>query len=196
MKVSLPLLLILAGCTTGGGSGSLTQLPSVDDDDDDDDAASNDDDAASDDDDDAGVDARVVVNELMADNQGSIYDNEGLPSDWVELYNMTGDSIDLGGWSISDDWTDPTRHVLADSLVLPSHGRLLLWASATPEAGDRHLGFRLSSQGESVGAFDPDGASVDWITYPPQDPGMARAREPDGGDDWIEVPGGTPGAPN
>jgi len=193
MKPLAALMLLLVGCTPGSESGSLSQLPDLGGDDDDDDATSGDDD---DDDDDDAAPAPVFVNELMADNRGSIFDNAGLPSDWIELYNPGPTVLGLDGWSLSDDWTNPTRHLLADGLVVPADGHLLLWASGAPDGGDRHLGFRLSSQGESVGIFDPDGEPVDWVTFAPQQSDWALARVRDGDSEWEEIAGGSPGGSN
>ena len=43
----------------------------------------------------------IVLNEVMANNV-SVPDQSGSPSDWVELYNPTGASIDLTGYTLRD----------------------------------------------------------------------------------------------
>ena len=45
----------------------------------------------------------LVINEFMAVNNSIISDEEGQFDDWVELYNGTGDSVNIGGLYMSDD---------------------------------------------------------------------------------------------
>ena len=48
-------------------------------------------------------DATPVVNEFMASNSTTLYDEDGDASDWIELYNPTGQAIDLRGWALTDN---------------------------------------------------------------------------------------------
>ena len=178
----LPVLLLLAACGFGGGVL-----------DDDDDAVVDDDDAVVDDDD--AAPATVLINELMADNETSAIDDRGFAVDWVEIVNPTGADVDLAGWSLSDDWTVPERSVLP-SVTVPAGGHVVFWADSTPNAGDMHLAFSLSSNGESVGLFRPDGANVDWVEYPSLDADVAWSRIPDAGANWRRTDRGTPGEEN
>ena len=141
------------------------------------------------------VAAPVVVNEVVTDNK-SVRDDLGGYADWLELYNPTDETVYLGGYGVSDDWTEPMKHVLDASVSIPAGGYLVLWATGTADGGPLHLPFRLSSSGESVGLFDPDGAAVDWAVIPPLLDDTAYARIPDGGPDWQVLAIGTPGAPN
>lgn len=138
----------------------------------------------------------VVINELMADNQGIVQSPGDAPGDWIELHNPLADSVDLSGWSLSDQWTDPGKHRLPDGVRIPAGGHLLLWADGDADAGAEHLGFRLDAAGEGVGLFDPDGQAVDWVLFGPQDADQATARLPDGGAEWVSMPRGTPGQDN
>ncbi len=51
----------------------------------------------------------VVINEFMASNDVTASDQDGEFDDWIELYNNTNASIDLSGYSLSDDGTDLTQ---------------------------------------------------------------------------------------
>lgn len=137
----------------------------------------------------------LLVNELMASNGGSVVDENGVASDWLELLNAGGEPLDLSGFTVSDDWTDPQQHELPDGLILEPGGHLLLWADGTGEDG--RLPFSLDADGESVGVFDADQRSTDWVVlYPPLEPDVAYARLPDGGDEWVQTDVGTPGEVN
>lgn len=76
--------------------------------------------------------ASPIINELMASNQGSLHDEDGDASDWIELYNPSAAPINLAGFSISDNrrnepWIFP-------EIVLPGKGHLLVWASGKDRA--------------------------------------------------------------
>ena len=139
--------------------------------------------------------APLLVNELMASNGGSVVDEHGLASDWLELLNTGDETLDLSGFSVSDDWTDPQQHLLPSGLTLEPGEHLLLWADGSGQDG--HLPFRLDADGESVGVFDAEQRVTDWVVlYPPLGVDAAYARLPDGGDEWVQTVVGTPGEVN
>lgn len=70
----------------------------------------------------------VVINEFMASNGGSILDEDGDDSDWIELYNAGTEVINLAGYGLSDDATRPFRWVFPEYTIQPG-GHLLVWAS-------------------------------------------------------------------
>ncbi|MBN4051490.1 CotH kinase family protein [bacterium AH-315-M05] len=57
--------------------------------------------------------AQVVINEVSSANATTIFDEDGDATDWVELYNTSGNPVNLGGYIISDNtwqlnkWTFP-----------------------------------------------------------------------------------------
>ncbi len=139
----------------------------------------------------------VVLNELMASNEGVVRDEEGRSeSDWLELYNAGEEAVDLGGYFLSDDWTDKTMAPLPEGTVIEPGAHLLLWADGDDIKGEGHLPFKLDQQGEGVGLFDPEEATVNWVNYPALSDNYVWARLPDGSKDWDEVVRGTPGYAN
>ena len=138
----------------------------------------------------------LVVNELMADNEGAVVGADGTVGDWIELYNGGTEDLDLSGHGVSDDWTQPFLHSLPEGTVLAAGDWLLLWADDPEEPAQGHLPFRLDADGEAVGVFTPDGDALDWVVFGDQDADTAWARLPDGADSWEEVPIGTPGSSN
>ncbi|MGD0516587.1 MAG: lamin tail domain-containing protein, partial [Thermoguttaceae bacterium] len=63
------------------------------------------------------VDA-VVVNELLAHRT----DESGGMGDWVEFYNTTGASINIGGWYLSNDGSDLKKYRIPDGTVITAYG--------------------------------------------------------------------------
>jgi hypothetical protein len=155
-----------------------------------------DDDDATDDDDLGPAQESVLINELMSDNVATVFDETGAAPDWIELYNATDEDVELGGWTMSDDWTAAALHRLPDGLSIDAGDHLVLWADGSPEHGPRHLAFRLSRRGEGVGLFSPTGESTDWVEFPPLSRDTSWARVRDGWTDWREIEGGTPDSEN
>ncbi len=60
----------------------------------------------------------VVINELLANSQGA-------GPDWIELYNTTGQAIDIGGWFLSDDADDLMKYRIAAGTSIPAGGYLV-----------------------------------------------------------------------
>jgi hypothetical protein len=153
----------------------------------------------TDDDDDAGPTesvSPVVINEFMAANIQTVVDDSGETPDWVELYNPSDEDWAVGGYHLTDELADPLRHRLADGLVVPAGGHLLLIADGEPTRGEEHLGFRLDQGGEQLGLSDDAGLAVDAVEFPEQLPDWSTRRLPDGGETWDVTWRITPGAEN
>ena len=54
----------------------------------------------------------LVINELMASNNSTIVDNTGIFSDWIEIYNNSPNSIDLGDYFLTDKFNNPNKFKL------------------------------------------------------------------------------------
>jgi hypothetical protein len=66
----------------------------------------------------------LKINEIMASNQSTIKDEDGDFSDWLEIYNSAASSINLEGYSLSDDldslnkWSFSNGNIAADEYML------------------------------------------------------------------------------
>jgi len=96
----------------------------------------------------------VVINELLANSPA------GAP-DWIELYNTTETSIDIGGWFLSDSGSNPsaalgtglTKYEIADGTTIAAYGYIVFYDNTHfGNANDpgRHTAFALSGDGETV----------------------------------------------
>jgi len=88
----------------------------------------------------------VVINELLANSSG------GEP-DWIELYNTTGASIDLGGWFLSDSDENLFKYEIASGTTIAPNGYMVFFEDVhfgnANDAGC-HEPFALSSSGERI----------------------------------------------
>lgn len=128
----------------------------------------------------------VVVNEVSANN--TVAANEyGRRNDWIELYNTTGQDIDLEGMFLTDDPTMPekyqiTQTLLGGSTIIPAHGYFVVWADNLDPLRQLHTGFKLSNNNEeSVTLTAADHSWSDCLTYSPMNGDESVGRYPDGG---------------
>ena len=102
----------------------------------------------------------VFISEFLAVNEGSLRDEDGATSDWIELHNAEPAAVDLDGWFLTDlelerrKWRFP-------SVTLEAGGYLVVFASGKDRAfpGDElHTDFRLNGGGEYLALVRPDGS--------------------------------------
>lgn len=137
---------------------------------------------------------RLYINELMASNTTVAVDPDDAEAtpDWLELHNPSEVDVDLTGFTITDDLDIIDQHEL-DGLVLPAGGYLVLLADDTE--GGIHLPFKLSSEADELGLFDPEGTPVDRIQFADLADDQVAGRYPDDGPLAI-LTEPTPGATN
>ena len=137
-------------------------------------------------------DAKVYINEIVAGN--SIYKDEyGNKSDYVELYNGGDDDVNIAGWYISDNKSNPTLcpFPVTDSVKtnIPAKGRIIVWFDKQPSLGVLHVSKGLSKAGETItlSRIDVWGdlETVDMVKYPALEKNMSYSRVPDGSDNWV-----------
>src|SRR5439155_10520842 len=107
--------------------------------------------------------APIVINEIQADNRSTIT-NGGFVSDWIELYNPSGQPVLLAGWSLSDNG-DPRKFVFTAGANIGAGNYLVFWCDTNTVAPGYHTGFYLGSRGESVFLYDPATNRVDAVAY-------------------------------
>jgi|GEM_PF-1732222 len=140
----------------------------------------------------------AVFNEWMARNDSTLADPaDGDFEDWFELYNPGDTAVDLSGYTISDDPTDPAKFVLPAGTVLAADDHLLIWADKEEAQGPLHAGFDLDDLGETITLYQPDGTRVDQVTFGPQSGDVAEGSWKDGLPPPFYALGmATPDAPN
>ena len=144
----------------------------------------------------------VVINEWMAGNSVTIADPaDGSFDDWIELYNVGTTTVDLSGYTITDNLTNSTKFSIPNGKTIAPGGYLLVWADEQTGQNsigpDIHANFKLSGGGEQIGLFAPDGTVVDSLTYGAQIDDVSEGRSSDGAEPpFVSFIAPTPGAAN
>ena len=115
-----------------------------------------------------GPDNRVVINEVLANDEAG---------DRLELFNRTGDNIDLSGWYLSDSPGEFDRYQFPEAIEISARGYLQL--------AQEEFSFGLSSvQGDDVYLIEAaedgrPGRFVDRVEFNATDAGVSLGRWPD-----------------
>ncbi len=129
----------------------------------------------------------LVINEFMASNDATIADQDGEFEDWIELYNNTNASIDLTGYSLSDDEANLTQWVFPAGTVIGANSYLTVWADDDEDQEGLHTNFKLSSSGESIFLVNAAGEIEDVISYVNQTTDISFGRFPNGTGEFQEM---------
>ena len=138
-------------------------------------------------------DSALLINEIMANNEGTYPTNvEGKEvfSDWIEIYNTGQESINLKGWSLTDEDNELTKWPFPNVSLEPD-SYLVVYASGIEEIdhpenfpyqddyGRYHTNFKLDGDGEYLALVNPNGQIAhdykeyrygkDKYGYPPQE---------------------------
>ncbi len=90
----------------------------------------------------------VVINEILT--------HPTTPAvDAIELFNLTGTPVNVGGWFLTDDFNVPKRYRIPDGTTVPDNGYLVLYANTSFGGA-----MDLSSRGEEIYLFSGDGTNL------------------------------------
>jgi|GEM_PF-664013 len=114
----------------------------------------------------------LEIREFLAENETGLLSEDGKTEDWIEIYNNSGSSVDLGGYHLTDDQAEPMKWRFP-TMDLAAGGTLVVFASSENRrdpADNLHTNFKLGRGGEYLALTDPAGAVVDAFdpAYPPQ----------------------------
>jgi len=139
--------------------------------------------------------SEIVINEFLAGSDtccgGDIFD--GNTEDFVELYNLGADSININGWGFSD--TDGLITTVAPDTSIAPGDFLVLWYTGDNN-GFPEINEKLSKNGETIFIADSDGNPMISYDFGPQTDDISYGRNPDGSDIWEYFSIPTPGTTN
>lgn len=118
--------------------------------------------------------AQMRVSEFSAAGRQGVLDEDGDTPDWIEIQNISAETVNLAGWKISDGpaekkfWSFPSTN-------LPAAGFMVIFASDKDRAisgAPLHTNFKLNAEGGDILLKSPSGEISGIEEYPPQVPGI------------------------
>ena len=143
-------------------------------------------------------DMGLYINEFMASNATTLCDSFGNYSDWIELYNSTDTDMDISGFGISDNLSQPMKYRFPDGTTIAAKGYLVVFCSGNEgmQNGELHAPFGLRSYGEDVVIANRAGRIIDSYSFKNQETDVSMARIPDGAGEFQSNSQPSPGYPN
>ncbi len=135
--------------------------------------------------------SNVILNEVMSSNKGAVPDEYGDYPDYVELYNASGETVDISGYGLSDDLLAGAKYVFPQGTSLKS-GEFFIVYCAGEEKDDHHASFKLSSTDELV-LYQTSGNAIESMALQSVTSGNSFSRLQDG--IWADM-APSPGYPN
>jgi len=129
----------------------------------------------------------VVINELMPKNFSTATDEEGKYEDWIELYNNSSSAVDISGYYLSDDFTNPNKWTFPASTTIAANGYLIVWCDQDTLDTGLHTNFKLSSGGETLILSNASGFAVNQVTYPEVETSTTYGRYVNGTGGFIKM---------
>ncbi|MBI9071127.1 MAG: CotH kinase family protein [Melioribacteraceae bacterium] len=128
------------------------------------------------------IKSQVVINEFFADNvtiNPEMKDFDDY-SDWIELYNRSENTVDLSGYYLTDNLSNPNKWPIPFGTKIAAKGYLVIWADGYNtgtgvnfiheywpweyfDTRNYHSNFKLSSLGEEIGLFKSGNINYEQI---------------------------------
>jgi len=91
----------------------------------------------------------IIFNEVLS-SSSSYIDEDGDSSDWIELYNSSDNSVNLGNYYLSDDENNITKWKFPNITINPKSYILIYCSGKNKSNSELHTNFKISSAGESI----------------------------------------------
>lgn len=107
----------------------------------------------------------LAIWEVMPSNDAYLAQDLGKCYDWVEIRNISNETVKLSDYSITDDADAPQSYILPDKQLDPGASIVIL-LSGDPSLSNKkfdHAGFTLSVKKDSLFLFDLQGNVLDYV---------------------------------
>lgn len=131
------------------------------------------------------VNKSIVINEILPKNIQNGTDQDGDYDDWIELYNVTNEEIDISGCYLTDSKKNSTKWKFPQGITVAAKGYLIVWADGdSTHVSGLHTNYKLSADGENVVLLSPTQEVINLVEYPATLIEQSFARKPNGTGDF------------
>ena len=121
----------------------------------------------------------VIISEVCVENFSYSYHDEYGYSDWIELKNISDESLDLSGWCITDNLDNPSQYVIPQTYIDPNEEIIIFCNNdvADDYSGTTRIApFSLDSENERIYLINPNGEIADYTPLRDIPYGMSYGR--------------------
>ena len=113
----------------------------------------------------------MKINEVLVINHDNFMDDYGKKNSWIELFNASPGTVNIGGCFLTNDLANPKMYPIPKGDIttkIKPYQHALFWADNAPHYGTYHTSFTLNPEGSNfIALFDSDGRTlIDSITIP------------------------------
>jgi spore coat protein CotH len=138
----------------------------------------------------------IFINEVLASNRTVLNDEDAESSDWIEIFNASGSTVDLSGCYLSNEPDRPFLWKMPDLKLQPGE-YMTIFASGKDRAGDPlHTNFTLKRSQDTLVFRDRDGRIIDSLAFSKNLPDISFGRSPDHPETLLYFTRPTPGGRN
>lgn len=104
----------------------------------------------------------MCLNEILVTNTDDFEDDYGHKNGWIELFNTSYGTVDIGGCFLTNDPTNLTKYMVPKGDVLTKvkpRQHILFWADNQPYRGTFHINFTLEESNEVL-LVSSDGRTI------------------------------------
>jgi len=111
----------------------------------------------------------LYITEVMAGNKSVVGPGVRNPYDYIEIYNMSGQAVNLKGYGLSDNIKKPRKWQLPN-ITLENNSYLIIYCDTTQTSSKDgayyFTNYNLAKEGETVCLSTPDGTILDKVVVP------------------------------
>jgi len=110
----------------------------------------------------------LYITEVMTGNKSVVGPNVKNPYDYIEIYNMSGQAVNLKGYGLSDNIKKPRKWQLPD-ITLENNSYLVVYCDTTQTTKNGvyyFTNYNLAKSGETVCLSTPSGEILDKVVVP------------------------------
>lgn len=138
------------------------------------------------------VNTKLILNEVLIENQTNFQDDYGVHSAWIEVFNQSYSSANLAAYllKVSNQPGDTATYFIPKGDVLTMvkpRQHALFWADGQPNRGTFHTNFVIDGSSDTwIGLFDSGKKMVDQIVIPANtlQADQSYARVSDASEEW------------
>ena len=125
------------------------------------------------------------INEVLVTNINDFQDDFGQQEAWVEIFNSSFGTVNIGGCYLTDDMKNPTKYFIPKGDVLTSiqpRQHVLFWVDDLGFRGTFHVNFKFDPTKKNfIALFDSNGRTlIDSLTIPVLGPDQSFGLPEDG----------------